>query len=159
MLSLVAWADWVTTIEVSVGPLYLLTIAYGTWNLGKLGGTLAAFVSLAIWAGLEVNSGHHYSQHWMLWEQAGVRFITYTAVIFGIALYRKTLEAHRQRLAMLEQVLAVCPGCGRIGPQEAGWQRAEDLSTRNHDHYKLCPICISTQKADAPAHPTLAQHP
>ncbi len=159
LLVLVAWADWITTAEVSVGPLYLFTIAYGAWNLGKRGGTAASLVAIASWMLLDANSGHRYSQSWMIWEQAGVRLITYTAVTFGIALYRKTLEAHRQRLAMMEQVLAVCPGCGRIGPQEGGWQRAEDLNTRNHDRYKLCPVCISTQKADAPAHPTLAQHP
>ncbi len=158
MLALVAWADWITTAEVSVGPLYLFTIAYGSWNLGKRGGALASFAAIVLWATLDIKSGHRYSQSWILWEQIGVRLVVYIAVTFGIALYRKTLEAHRQRLAMLEQVLAVCPGCGRIGPQEAGWQRAEDLHIHNRDRYQFCPICISTKKADAPSHPTLAQH-
>ncbi len=158
MLLLVSIADWLTTAEVSVGPLYILTIGYGSWNLGKSGGMIAAFVSISTWMFLDQQSGHHYSQWWMIWEQGGVRLITYTLITFGIALYRKTLEAHRRRLAMLEQVLAVCPGCGRIGPQEGGWQRAEDLNKINRDRYTFCPTCISTQNADALAHSTRTKH-
>ena len=61
----------------------------------------------------------------MLRDQVGVRLIFYLAITFGIPIYRKTLEGHRQRLAMLEPVLAVCPGSSQIGPQGAGSQRAE----------------------------------
>ena len=158
LLFLVTVADWLTTAEVSVGPLYILTIGYGAWNLGKTGGMVAAFVSISTWMFLDQNSGHHYSQWWMIWEQGAVRLITYTLITFGIALYRKTLEAHRRRLAMLEQVLAVCPGCGRIGPQEGGWQRAEDLNTINRDRYKFCPTCTSTNNTDVLAHSARAEH-
>ena len=82
--------------------------------------------------------------------------MTDLALTFGVALYRKTLEAHRRRLTMLEQVLAVCPGCGRIGPQGDGWQRVEDLHMNKRDRYQLCPICTSKEKTNAAAHSALA---
>jgi len=158
LLCLVFVADWLTTAEVSVGPLYIFTIAYGAWQLGKTGGMIASFAAITMWMIIDIGSGHHYSQAWMIWEQGGVRLITYALITFGIALYRKTLEAHRRRLAMLEQVLAVCPGCGRIGPQEGGWQRAEDLNTINRDRYKFCPTCTLTYTPDAAAHSSRAEH-
>ncbi len=158
MLYLVFLADWYTTAEVSVGPLYLFTVAYAAWHLEKVGGTIASLLCTAIWVVVDWGQGHHFSQAWILWEQAGVRLCTYLTLIFFTALYRKTLEAHRRRLALLEQVLAVCPGCGRIGPQEHGWQRAEDLNKANRDLYQLCPVCTSTKQPNGPAHPARHQH-
>lgn len=159
ILLFVGFIDWLTTAEVSVGPLYLFAVGYGAWYLGKTNGLIAGVICTAMWFIIDRGSGHRYTQNWIVWEQAGVRMFTYAMLTIFIALYRKTLEAHRQRLAMLEQVLAVCPGCGRIGPQEGGWQRAEDLHKLNRERYKFCPTCISTQKADGLAHPPRAEHP
>ena len=153
MLYLVFLADWMTTAEVSVGPLYLFTVGYGAWHLGKTGGTIASFLCVALWMVVDWGQGHRFEHSWIFWEQAGVRLVTDLTLTFCVALYRKTLEAHRRRLAMLEQVLAVCPGCGRIGPQDGGWQRVEDLNKNKRDRYQLCPICTSTKKTDGPAHP------
>lgn len=158
LLFIVVAADWLTSAEVSVGPLYLFVVAYGAWNLGKLAGFITSAVCAGLWMILEVKSGHQYSQTWIIWENAGTRLLTYAAETYFVALYRVTLEAHRRRLAMLEQVLAVCPGCGRIGPQEGGWRRAEELHKVNGDRYKLCPICTSVPHPNAAANSARAEH-
>lgn len=154
LLLLLYVADALTTSEVNVGPLYLFVVAYGAWNLGKTGGLLTSLVCVGLWATQDIVSGHRYSQPWIIWEQAGVRLTTYFAETFFFSLYRATLEAHRRRLAVMERVLAVCPSCGRIGPQESGWRLAEELRSANGDRYKLCPVCASTHANHAAAHPS-----
>lgn len=153
LLFLVYEADRLTSAEISVGPLYFFVVAYGAWYLGRLGGSIASIACVILWMVVDVRSGNRYTQDWIIWELVLTRFFTYLAETYFVTLYLATLEAHRRRLAMLEQVLAVCPGCGRIGPQEGGWRHAEELHLVNRDRYKFCPACTATQKTHAAANP------
>lgn len=148
--------DWATTAEVSVGPLYLFVVAYAAWNLGKLGGVVAAIVCAGGWMLLETKTGLRFSRGWVIWTNGGTRFSTYLVETYFVTQYRQMLEAHRRRLASLETVMAVCPRCGRIGPQGGEWLHVEELHKVNHERYKLCPICTATS-SHAAANPARSQ--
>jgi len=146
--------DWVTSYEVSVGPLYLLVVAYACWRLGLTGGLVTAFACPILWAWADYGTGHRFSHIWILVENVGVRFFTYFLVVAGVFLYKKTLEAHRRRLAMLERLLSVCPGCGAIGVSDAGWRQASEFHRAPSPMYNLCPTCAASHQTDVPSNPT-----
>ncbi len=140
--------DWFTTYEVSIGPLYLLLASYAAWQLGFSGGLFLAFLCTTFWAVGDYFTGHRYSQPWMLYENAVLRFFTYSMAVSAIFIYKRTLEAHRRRLAMLERLLSVCPGCGCITVNQAGWRKASEFNQKPKQLHTLCPTCAATHKAD-----------
>ena len=67
---------------------------------------------------------------------------------YAVSLYKKTLEAHRRRLAMLERLLSVCPGCGAIGVNVGGWRKASEFHQENPEQFTLCPTCAAAYQPD-----------
>ena len=152
MLASVFALDWFTS-EVSVGPLYLLSVAYARWQLGLGTGVAAAAAAPLLWAWADYGTGHRFSHPWILAENIGVRIFTFLLVVAAISLYKRTLEAHRRRLAMLERLLSVCPGCGAIAVNESGWRKPSEFHEDSAQVYTLCPTC-------AAAHPPhVAENP
>lgn len=156
LLGAVFTFDWVTSYEVSVGPLYLLMVAYARWQLGLRAGLATAVVCSVLWVLADYGTGHRFSHNWILWENAAVRLFTYGLIIAAISIYKKTLEAHRRRLAMLERLLSVCPGCGAIGVNEGGWRNASDFHREPPQVYTLCPTCAAAYQTDGATNPSRA---
>jgi hypothetical protein len=146
--------DWFTSYEVSVGPLYLLIVAYSRWQLGLRAGLVTAVICPALWAWADYGTGHRFSHNWILFENVGVRLCTYTLIVGAISVYKRTLEAHRRRLAMLERLLSVCPGCGAIGVNEGGWKKASDFHQSSSQIYTLCPTCAAVHQTYVAADPS-----
>jgi hypothetical protein len=142
MLAAVFALDWFTS-EVSVAPFYILTVAYARWQLGLGTGIGAAVACSLLWAVADYGSGHRFSHPWVLAENVGVRLFTYALTVAAISLYRRTLEAHRRRLAMLERLLSVCPGCGAIAVNEIGWRKPSQFHEDSVQVYTLCPTCAA----------------
>lgn len=145
--------DWVTPHDLSLGPLYLLVVGYACWQLGLRAGIVTAIVAPLLWACADYGDGHRYPHIWLLLENAGVRCITYLLTVGAVSLYRKTLEAHRRRLAMLERLLLVCPGCGAIGVNEGGWRKASEFQEGLAERYTLCPTCAASHQSNVSSDP------
>lgn len=150
--------DCITTYEVNIGPLYIVLVGYATWQLGVVTGGVFALLCTTLWALGDYFTGHRFSQMWLLYENAGIRLFTYSMVTGAVFIYKRTLEAHRRRLAMLERLLSVCPGCGCITVNEGGWRKASEFHQKPKQLYTLCPTCASTHKSDAPADTARASH-
>ncbi len=148
MLGVAFGIDWYT-YELSVGPLYLLIVVYARWQLGLRPGLITALICPILWAWADYGTGHRFSHNWILFENTGVRMFTYCMIVAAVSVYKKTLEAHRRRLAMLERLLSVCPGCGAIGVNEGGWRKASDFHRDVAQVYTLCPTCAAAHQADA----------
>lgn len=154
LLGAVFTFDLLTSYEVSVGPLYLLIVVYARWQLGLRAGLLTALICPVLWALADYWAGHRFSHMWILFENAGVRFVTYNLIVAAVSLYKKTLEAHRRRLAMLERLLSVCPGCGAIGVNEQGWRKASEFHQDSPPIYNLCPTCAAAHQTDGTSNPS-----
>lgn len=141
--------DWFTPYEVSVGPLYLLVASYAAWQLGLAGGLSFAFIGAVLWAVGDYFTGHRFSHQWLLYEHCVLRWFTSSLAATAICTYKRTLEAHRRRLAMMERLLSVCPGCGCITVNQAGWRKASEFHQKPKPHHALCPVCAATHKPDA----------
>lgn len=148
--------DCVTSYEVNIGPLYILLAGYATWQMGFPWGIFFSFLCMTLWAVGDYFTGHRFSHMWLLYENAGIRFLTYSLASSAVFIYKRTLEAHRRRLAMLERLLSVCPGCGCITVNEAGWRKASEFHQKPKQLYALCPTCAATHKSDAPTDTTRA---
>jgi len=145
--------DWFT-YELSVGPLYLLIVVYARWQLGLRAGLATAVISPALWALADYGTGHRFSHTWILFVNAGARVFTYCLIVAAVSVYKRTLEAHRRRLAMLERLLSVCPGCGAIGVNEGGWRKASEFHNDVAQVYTLCPACAAAHKGDVTTNPS-----
>jgi hypothetical protein len=148
MLVCVFLIDWFT-YELSVGPLYLLTIVYARWQLGLRAGLATAVVCPLLWAVADYGTGHRFAHLWILYENAGVRMFTYCMIVAAVSVYKRSLEAHRRRLAMLERLLSVCPGCGAIAVNETGWRKPSEFHDEKTQVYTLCPTCAAAHQTDA----------
>jgi hypothetical protein len=149
ILSAVFAFDWLTSYEVSVGPMYLLVVGYSRWQLGLRAGVVTAIICPILWAWADYGAGHRFSHNWILVENAAVRLCTYSLTVAAVSLYKRTLEAHRRRLAMLERLLSVCPGCGAIGVNEGGWRKASEFHDAASSVYTLCPTCAAAHQSNA----------
>jgi hypothetical protein len=148
ILAFIFLLDRFTPHELSVGPLYLLTVGYARWQLGFRAGLITAVLCPILWAAADYWEGHRYSHVWLLAENAGVRFLTYMLTFGAVSIYKKTLEAHRRRLAMLERLLSVCPGCGAIGVNVGGWRKASEFHQEKPEQFALCPTCAAAYQPD-----------
>jgi len=155
LLGPVFWLDLIS-YEVSVGPLYLLIVAYARWQMGLKTSLFASMACALLWALADYGAGHRFSHRWMLLENTGVRLFTYIMVVAAVSIYQRALEAHRRRLAMLERLLSVCPGCGAICVNQPGWHPSSEFHRDSPRVYTLCPTCAATHPSDAPANPPRA---
>jgi len=90
--------DWLTPLEVSVGPVYLLLVGYTRWQLGLRTAIVMAIVCPLLWALADYLDGHRFVHDWILAENVGVRVFTHSLIVAAVSLYKRTLEAHRRRL-------------------------------------------------------------
>jgi hypothetical protein len=150
--------DCLTSYEVNIGPLYIVLAGYAAWQLGFSWGIFFSFLCMSLWALGDYLNGHRFSQMWLLYENAAIRFFTYAMAVSAVFIYKRTLEAHRRRLAMLERLLSVCPGCGCITVNQSGWRKASEFHQQPKQLYSLCPTCAATHKSDAPTDTPRASH-
>ncbi|HEY1791497.1 MAG TPA: hypothetical protein VGG34_01150 [Opitutaceae bacterium] len=144
--------DWYTD-QLNVGPLYLLLVVYARWQMGLGTGIATAFACPFLWAWADYGTGHRFSHEWILYENIVVRIFTYSLIVAGVSIYKRSLEAHRRRLAMLERLLSVCPGCGAIGVTESGWRKPAEFHAETTHVYTLCPTCAAAHPIDVPQNP------
>lgn len=158
LLAAIFTFDCITSYEVNIGPLYIVLAGYAAWQMGFAWGIVFAFLCMTLWALGDYFTGHRFSHMWLFYENAGIRLFTYTMAVSAVFIYKRTLEAHRRRLAMLERLLSVCPGCGCITVNEAGWRRASEFHQQPKQLYSLCPTCAATHKSDATEDSSRALH-
>ena len=139
--------DWLTGYEVSIFPLYLVSLFAATWRFGRWAGiSTATLVAIGI-ATVEKLGGRPYSVEWLRYEHLASRLVVLLALVWIVDNYRRTLEANRQRLAALEKLLTICPGCGQIAGSDGRWYSAKDYQAmRERESYCICPRCEAARR-------------
>jgi len=149
LLAAVTWTDYATGYEVSVFFLYVLPLAWAGWFLGRFGGLwLSLLVTLAHrW--VDSTRGLHYSHEWITWERGLANFLLCAFIAFSIHMFRRGRKIDRDRIRRLEELLQVCPGCGRINYTDSRWQDLETcLRERSptQPERRLCPACAAARE-------------
>lgn len=136
--------DWLTGYEVSIFPLYFLPLLLSVVIFGSAGGVVTAIVVVTGSVMIDIANHHHYSSEWLRYEHALMRGIVLLLVVFAVGSYKRTLETHRQRVAALEKLLTICPGCGKIAGGDGQWYGPSDYREMlKKDTYCVCPTCVS----------------
>jgi diguanylate cyclase (GGDEF)-like protein len=72
--------DYFTGYELSLSPLYLLALAVLAWKGGRWAGLGGALLATVVWALADYGAGRLYSQHFLLYWNCVVRFVTYAVL-------------------------------------------------------------------------------
>ena len=87
--------DHATGYEVSFSIFYIMPLAFATWYVGLSRGMLLSIFSTMAWLIVDRTSGHHYSQAFIPFWNAGVRFVFFILIVRLLATVRSQLERER----------------------------------------------------------------
>ena len=95
LIATVSGIDYKTGFEVSFSVFYLIPTALVTWYVNRgLGYIICALAAMA-WLMLDFASGHTYSQPWMPYWNASVRFTFFILVSYLIAAVKMHLQVEK----------------------------------------------------------------
>jgi diguanylate cyclase (GGDEF)-like protein len=101
LIGLIGVLDTLTGYELAFSLFYLLPIAFVTWHAGKRAGIALSVLSGAAWTVADAGAGHIYSQPFILYWNALLRFGFFLTVTLLLAALRESLE-HERQLARLD---------------------------------------------------------
>jgi hypothetical protein len=143
LLSAVMFFDYFTGYEVSSYPAYLMPIFLAVFYFGRTGGYVACVVAVLAWAFIDYLNGHTYSHEALLLWNALSRFGVYLIFVYGLSLYTKTVEVHRQRLAEMRRLMFMCHGCGKVLWKDGRWISPEEAFELTDAESPECPDCAA----------------
>jgi signal transduction histidine kinase len=91
--------DFLTGYEVTIFPFYSLPILLTVWFGDKKSAVFISLFSTLAWFWADRASGHHYSQEWLRFWDAIVRWMFFCLVIFAGVTWR----GQRDRIQLLER--------------------------------------------------------
>lgn len=92
MLAFVGLIDYVTGAEISVSMLYLIPIALTAWCASKRSGYVLSFVAALVWLLADLATNQAYSQAWIGFWNALVRFVFFLVTAHLLATLRSYLD-------------------------------------------------------------------
>jgi hypothetical protein len=139
----VGWLDYASGYEVSIEPVYLVLIAYVSWQAGTYVGVLASVLAVTIRFFADLEAGLKYTHPWIRYENSASTLVTFLAVAYALSIYRRTVEEHRKRLAIMRRMLPVCHNCGSVQGADGQWRPFESLSNTPFPEVSECPGCAA----------------
>ena len=127
--------------EVSLFPLYMVSIAALSWEFGVLGGFLSVLLATGLWLGGNLLTGFVYTYDWAIYYNTAARLAVFLAVAFFVLMFRRVTEHHRLRMESLRALLNVCHGCGSVQGGDGNWIQLNQLSSLKLNAPNECPAC------------------
>lgn len=127
--------------EVSLFPLYMLSIAALSWEFGAKGGVLSVLAATTLWVTGNIMTGVVYSYEWALYYNAGARTAVFIMMAYFIVMFRGVVEEHRRRMEAMRALLNVCHGCGAIQGSDGRWIPFNQLLEVKYQPNRECPAC------------------
>ncbi len=110
ILLVVAFADYLTGVELSFSIFYLVAISLAAWFVGRGAGFLISIVSVACWLAGDLAAGAHYSSRFVPWWNASITLTFYLAMVAALSSLRtlhRNLEARVcERTSALQNEMA-----------------------------------------------------
>jgi diguanylate cyclase (GGDEF)-like protein len=98
MVSIIGWIDYLTGSEMAFSVFYFAPVAIAAWYGGRLSGTALACFSACIWLAADLSVDTRYSEQWIPFWNASIRFLTF--------LIMAVLVSHMRMLLVREKYLA-----------------------------------------------------
>jgi len=144
---IIFWLQIRLGYEVAVFPLYMLPVAKLSWEFGWRGGVSAVVLATCLWLLAGTYSGQSFTYEWILYYNAGVRFILFAMVAVFILLFKRIVAQHRQRMEEMRALLNVCHGCGAVQGSDGRWIPFDQLVERASRQSCECPACSAVSAA------------
>ena len=80
LLALVAWADVVTSYELTLSILYLAPVFLATWTRGLRLGMTVAILCGVVWSITEAINGHTYSDPFFRYWEGMIKMATFVKI-------------------------------------------------------------------------------
>lgn len=150
----VAWLDVRTGLQLKLGPFYLLPVLLVAWEGGALPGILAALVAAGAWRGLEMIWRPGSTPGWILFWDASIHLLSFTAVALFVSWARSLVLRERELVhdlsglladvRELEGLLPMCAWCKKVRDDRGYWQQIEtyiSAHTKADWTHGICPEC------------------
>ncbi len=69
------------------------------------------------------------------------RLFIYSLFVYGVSVYVKTQEVHRQRLEAMRRLIPMCHGCGKIFWKDGTWKTPREALEAANREIAECPDC------------------
>ena len=146
----VAWLDYKTSFEISLSVFYFIPIAYIAWNLGVVWACAFAILCASTLTYVELASGRHYSENWIVAERLLMRLLNFGFVAISFSHFKRTLKRERENVKRLESMFTLCGCCRKVLDEDGNWISFESYVGEKGDigaRTKLCPMCARTAYA------------
>jgi len=156
---LIAFADYLTGYEVSVGVFYTVPVILAVWFCGKWPGLIMAVLTIAVRHGVDLANRHPFPHPWVHAWNDGIRFANLLLILYGTVAAKFQIEAGRNQIKSLQGILPICTSCKRIRGKDGYWTEI-DSYLRAHSlgepSPKLCPECSMRHFAENKILPGMA---
>lgn len=144
-LAAVAMLDYYSGYEIRLVALYCMPVAFATWYLGGIGGSLTGVAACLTTLVVESAAGQVYSRDWIAYANAASRLLIFLFVALSFARFRRTIEFARNRVKAFQGKLNVCACCNRIDGGDGFWMDFPTYLRKNSEavpEFDACPTCI-----------------
>lgn len=127
--------------EVSLFPLYMISIGALTWRFGLLGGFLAVSAATGFWVWGYFLTDTIFRYKWTVYYNAATRLVVFSAMVIFVHLFRLARERQERLMRGMRELLNTCHGCGAIQGSDGRWIPLGELEGKHGRVVSRCPIC------------------
>lgn len=102
-ISIVAYIDWATGVELRVYPLYFIPLSLGAWFVGRRAAVLGSILAVAMWYLANRTAGMVYSEVYVWYVNLAAQGAAFLSVSLLIARMHELLK-HEQALARTDML-------------------------------------------------------
>jgi hypothetical protein len=151
LVVLVGFLDFVSDYEMSFSIFYLAPVTFVTWFVGRRLGVAVASISVFVWFGADMMSGHGFAHPLIpLWNTL-MRLSFFLIVVTLLSRLKRSYEEQMRIARELQESLAkvkilsglipICAWCKKVRDDQGYWQQVELYITEHSDASFTHGIC------------------
>ncbi len=154
--------DFITGYDLNFFVFYFLPVSLAAWFAGRSASLSLAVLSVMVWFGADVLSGHAQASHFHTIWNTTIRLASFLLIGWSVSEIRHLLDRERQsteelgrlrsKVKVLEKFLPICCLCKKIRNKENQWQQMEIYigeHTGTQFSHSYCPECAKKAMAEA----------
>lgn len=106
LTAVVSYLDLITGFEMCFAVFYLIPIVLVTGRIGLISGATTAFICSILWYIMDYKSGHVYSQNYMGYWNATIRFLFFIMTAYGFDRLKRTVAAEKEKSKLNSEIIS-----------------------------------------------------